>query len=168
MNKYLLSNTNGIYTLRFYDQTGNSGYLLQINQSSLSKASPTQPQKAAPPTPAPTPAPVQPLASGKYLLLLLQRRDLPRVLVNITKNTLIYKSCNSIQQVFLPAQLTGPKSSISFSGGPTSNSTCKPNNDEIYYGTINLAKSFSFDVNAGTVILSNAAGIEIATLSQTG
>lgn len=32
MHKYLLSSTNGLFTLKFYDQNGTSGYTLQINQ----------------------------------------------------------------------------------------------------------------------------------------
>lgn len=86
MYKYLLSSTNGLFTLKFYDQTGAAGYTLQINQKTN-----------IPSIPVPI-APVSvPLMPGKYLLLLLQRRDLPRVLVNITANMLTYKLCNTIQ-----------------------------------------------------------------------
>lgn len=160
MYKYLLSSTNGLFTLKFYDQTGTAGYTLQINQKINTS-----------PTPAAI-APVVPVSvamvPGKYLLLLLQRRDLPRVLVNITANMLTYKVCNTIQQIYLPAKLTLNASNITFTGGPITNATCNTNNDDIYYGTLNLAKSYSYDASASSVIFSNSAGIEIATLTQSG
>lgn len=104
---------------------------------------------------------------GKYLLLLLQRRDLPRVLVNITANMLTYKVCNTIQQIYLPAKLSPSNSTITFTGGPTTNSTCKTNNDDLYSGTLNQAKTYTYDSAASSIIFSNSAGIEIATLTQT-
>jgi heat shock protein HslJ len=80
MYKYLISGSNGIFTLRFYDQSGNPGYTLSINQNQ-------GPQTRSSPTSAPAPSPnqaPQPLSPGTYLLLNLQRRDIPRALVNIT------------------------------------------------------------------------------------
>lgn len=152
--KYLLSNTNGNTILNFYDQTGNIVYALR---SATSQAVP-RPQTTAAST-AKTAATGAPLAPGTYLLLLLSRRDLPRLLVNVTANILTYKSCNNIRQTFTPERLTAKNGSITFTGGPTSNSTCTINNDQLYYGSLNLAKSYSFDASANAVVLSNAAGV---------
>ena len=105
---------------------------------------------------------------GKYLLLLLQRRDLPRVLVNITANMLTYKVCNTIQQIYLPSRLTSNSANITFTGGAITKSTCKPNNDDLYSGTLNQAKTYAYDASASSVIFSNSAGVEIATLTQAG
>lgn len=79
MYKYLISGSNGIFTLRFYDQSGNPGYTLSINQNRGTQAPPNR----AALTPSSNPVP-QPLAPGTYLLLNLQRRDIPRALVNVT------------------------------------------------------------------------------------
>ncbi len=106
MYKYLLSTTNGVSSLSIYDQTGSIGYSLRSTPPSAPKAAVTN-------TPAPA-APPTPLAPGTYLLLLLGRRDLPRVLVTVTSNSLSYKSCNRIQQSFTPARLTGNQGSITF------------------------------------------------------
>jgi hypothetical protein len=108
MYKYLMSTTNGVSSLSVYDQTGSIGYSLRSTPSSAPKAA-----AAAASTPAPA-APPTPLAPGTYLLLLLGRRDLPRVLVTVTSNSLAYKSCNKIQQSFTPARLTGNRGSINF------------------------------------------------------
>ena len=99
---------------------------------------------------------------------MLSRRDLPRVLVKVVKNELTYKSCNSIKQVFLPAQLKASSSNISFTGGPTTSNNCTVNNDQIYYSTLNSAKSYAFDSSVNSIIFSNALGKEVATLTQTG
>lgn len=79
MYKYLISGSNGIFTLRFYDQSGNPGYTLSINQNKGTSASQNKVAPASLSSPTP-----QPLAPGPYLLLNLQRRDIPRVLVNVT------------------------------------------------------------------------------------
>jgi hypothetical protein len=161
MYKYLLSTANGVSSLSIYDQTGNIGYSLR---STLAQ-SPSKPA-AAVSSSSSTAVAATPLSPGTYLLLLLSRRDLPRVLVNITSNTLAYKSCNKIQQSFTPGRLTGNQGSISFTGGATTNSSCAINNDQIYYGALNLAKSYTFDPSAGATVFSNAAGVEVATLSS--
>lgn len=107
MYKYLVSTTNGVSSMSAYDQSGNIGYSLRTTPPSAPKAAaPTNP-----PTPAAPPAPLTP---GTYLILLLGRRDLPRVLVTVTSNSLSYKSCNRIQQSFTPVRLTGNKGSITF------------------------------------------------------
>lgn len=154
MYKYLISSTNGAYTLNFYDQTGNIGYSLRSGASQSQSVQ--KPAQTSSTTLTPTPTP---LSAGTYLLLLLSRRDLPRVLVNITSNIITYKSCNNIQHTFTPARLTSNSGSISFSGGPTTNNTCTINNDQVYFGTVNSAKSYKFDPSAGALILSNDAGV---------
>jgi hypothetical protein len=155
MYKYLLSSTNGIYTLNFYDQTGAIGYTLQ-NKQNIQSSSSAATAKATSPLATQTSLPLSP---GTYLLLLLQRRDLPRLLVNITANTVVYKGCNTILQSFSPFQLTATQSSITFTGGPTTNNSCALNNDSVYYGALNLVKSYSYDPSAGAVVFSNAANV---------
>jgi hypothetical protein len=121
MHKYLVSTTNGASQLSIYDQSGNIGYALRSNQ--------VAPRAAAASTPAAAPSPAVPLSPGTYLLLLLARRDLPRVIVNVTGNALSYRSCNRIHQTYTPARLSGNRGSIRFTGGPTTNTTCTVNND---------------------------------------
>lgn len=55
---------------------------------------------------------------------------------------------------------------ITISGGATTEKACVDSKDDIYYGTLNLIKSYSFDAKVGVIILSNAAGIETVTLSK--
>jgi hypothetical protein len=161
MYKYLLSNSNGVYTLSIYDQSGNIGYSLRLGTvQSNSQSSITASNSLAVATPS------TPLSPGTYLLLLLQRRDLARLLVNVTSNILVYKGCNNIQQAFTPTKLTANQANISFTGGPTTNNTCPINNDKTYYETLNLAQTYTYDSSAGAVILSNSNGVQIATLSQ--
>lgn len=91
MYKYLLTNANGVYILKFYDQSGNPGYSLQLNtppKPLINSINPVENIKTtAPIKSVVTPPPVQiPLTPGKYLMLLLLRRDLPRVIANIAGN----------------------------------------------------------------------------------
>lgn len=168
MYKYLLSNTNGVSTLSFYDQAGSQGYSLRLIIVQTNTKAVTQTPIASAPIAVPpaTAATLPPLSPGTYLLLLLQRRDLPRLLVNVTSNTLVYKSCNNIKQTFTPSSLTANQGSISFSGGATASNTCTINNDQVYYGTLNQAKSYNYDPAAGAIIISNSAGVQVATLSR--
>ena len=41
---------------------------------------------------------------------------------------------------------------------------CPVNNDLVYSGTLNQAKTYNFDVAAGAIVFSNGS-VEIATLS---
>lgn len=157
--KYVYNNANGIARLNFYDQTGNIGYALDNSKNSQTNSPKSSSNSITPPSES------WPLSTGNYLLLILSRRDLPRVIVTISGNTISYKGCNSIIQTFSPSQLTLPKSSISITGGPTTNNNCPVNNDSAYFGALNQARTYSYDANAGTVIFSNADGSEIATLN---
>ena len=121
MYKYIVSTVNGASQLSIYDQSGNIGYALRSNQAI--------PKTAASASNGAAPSVAAPLSPGTYLFLLLSRRDLPRVLVNVTANTLSYKSCNKVLQTFTPTKLTGNKGSIKFTGGPSTNTTCLVNND---------------------------------------
>lgn len=173
MYKYLISTTNGVSSMSVYDQSGSIGYSLSTTPPSSpsspspssppSSPSPPSPPVAATPSPAAPPAPLTP---GTYLLLLLARRDLPRVLVTVTSNILSYEGCNTIQQTFTPANLTGNQGNITFNGGPITNNTCAINNDLVYSGTLNQAETYNFDPAAGAIIFSNGSGVEIATLSS--
>jgi hypothetical protein len=152
MYKYLVSTTNGVSSMSVYDQSGSIGYSLRTTPSSA-------PRAAVPPSPPVPAAPPAPLAPGTYLLLLLGRRDLPRVLVTVTSNSISYRSCNRIQQSFTPARLTGNKGSITFEGGPTTTNTCAVNNDLVYSGTLNQARTYNFDPAAGAIVFSNGSGL---------
>lgn len=116
MYKYVLTKS-AASALSFYDQQGNIGYVL----------------KTAVPS-APTPASVtqSPLSSGAYLFLLLKRRDLPRMLVTISANSITYQGCNTIKHTFSPPPLPLKTGQISITGGPTTTNTCSINNDQIY------------------------------------
>ena len=161
MYKYLISGSNGIFTLRFYDQSGNPGYTLSINQNQGNQA--PQNKAAAAPSTSPTP---QPLAPGTYLLLNLQRRDIPRALVNVTEGSLTYKSCNTIVHTFEPKKLTSAKGSIKITGSAITSNNCTVNNDYLYMTALNSAASYVFDPSAKTIIFSNQGGTEVITLSQ--
>jgi META domain len=157
--KYVYNNANGVARLNFYDQTGNIGYALDNSKNSQTSSAKSSSNSLNPASQS------SPLSAGNYLLLILSRRDLPRVIVTISGNTISYKGCNSIIQTFSPSQLTLPKSSISITGGPTTNNNCAVNNDLAYFGALNQARTYSYDANAGTVVFSNADGSEIATLN---
>lgn len=161
MYKYLISGSNGIFTLRFYDQTGNPGYTLSINQNQGAQGSQAKP--AQPSSPNQTPLPLTP---GTYLLLNLQRRDIPRALVNVTEGRLTYKSCNTIVHTFEPKKLTSAKGSIKITGSAITSINCTVNNDYLYMTALNSAVTYVFDPNAKTIIFSNQGGTEVVTLSQ--
>lgn len=117
MYKYVLTKS-AASTLSFYDQQGNIGYILKT---------------PVPSTSIQTPAAQTALSSGTYLFLLLKRRDLPRMLVTVSANSITYQGCNAIRHTFSPASLTSAKSGqISISGGATTSNTCSINNDQIY------------------------------------
>lgn len=117
MYKYVLTKS-AASTLSFYDQQGSIGYILKTPALS---------------TPIQTPATQTALSSGTYLFLLLKRRDLPRMLVTVSANSITYQGCNAIRHTFSPASLTSTKSGqISISGGATTSNTCSINNDQIY------------------------------------
>lgn len=117
--KYLLTKS-AASTLSFYDQQGNIGYVLKT--------------AALPPTPATSTTTQTPLSPGTYLFLLLKRRDLPRMLVTISANTITYQGCNTIKHTFSPATLTTAKTGqITITGGPSTTNNCSINNDKLYY-----------------------------------
>jgi hypothetical protein len=86
MFKYLTSTSGNTNSLVFYDQTGNSGFSLYQKIA----------QAVKPVTGSPATQPSGPFAPGLVLMLLLQRRDLPRALVNLTSTSLTYTLCNTI------------------------------------------------------------------------
>ena len=159
MHKYLLSDSDSKHLLKFYDVDGEPTYTLEIEKSEPS------PSSSSPAIPAP-PKKVLPFESGNYLLLLLQRRDLPRKIIKVTANAMTYSGCNSIEHLY---QLDDPKAiegGISIRGGAVTEKACVDSTDDVYYQSLNLAKSYKFDEKVGVIILSNAAGIETVTLSR--
>lgn len=174
MYKYLLSSTNGVYTLSFYNSTGSMAYQLQINVQPTSAPQTVAQYNPKAVTPSPGTSSTAPastasvpssLTPGTYLLLILQRRDLPRLIVNVTATTLSYKGCNSILQTYKISNVNPSNSSITITGAPISNNTCNPNNDLIYYNALNQAKTFYYDSNARAAILSDSTGVQTVTLS---
>lgn len=156
MHKYLLSSTNGVNTLMFYDQKGNPGYILSL--SNKTQGVPTavlnpnalRPNPTASTTKIPQPAPkvptvVNPFEPGTYLMLLLLRRDLPRTIIKMTDTTFTYKLCDSIQQTYELGSRNSLNSTIKISGGPANARNCTKSNDSIYYNTLNEASRYTFD-----------------------
>ena len=90
MYKYLVSPTSKGHSLNFYDTTGNIGYALQIRKpgSSGTAGRISAPQK------------ILPFGNGVVLMLLLNRRDLPRAVVTINGDTLTYSRCNTMTHKF--------------------------------------------------------------------
>jgi len=102
MYKYLLNSNNGTQILNFYDQNGQIGYSLAIepkDNPSPSKTVSNSAPKANQITQSSAKTNVA-FSPGKYLMLLLQRRDLPRVPIMISEKTITYKRCNDIVQTF--------------------------------------------------------------------
>lgn len=115
--KYVLTKS-AASTLSFYDQQGNIGYILKT---------------PVPSTPTPASSTQSVFSSGTYLFLLLKRRDLPRMLVTISGNSITYQGCNTIKHTFSPAPLSAAKTGqISISGETTTTNNCSINNDKIY------------------------------------
>jgi len=154
MYKYLISNTSDTYTLKFYDQAGNSGYTLTSVKKTTGAVGTASQIKTVT-----APAQINPFAPGTYLMLLLQRRDLPRQIVNITGNTLTYKVCDTIQQTFQLGKSNALNSTIVITGGPITSNTCSSSSDLLYYSTLNMMASYSYDPSAAVVILSNDKGV---------
>ena len=90
MYKYLVSPTPKGYSLNFYDTAGNIGYALQIRKPGSSA---TLQRTSAPPK-------ILPFGNGVVLMLLLNRRDLPRAVVRINGDTLTYSRSNTMTHKF--------------------------------------------------------------------
>lgn len=167
MYNYTLSSANEGIKLKFYDQGNVLVYdlILKTNNSSPNNTSSTS-NVIPPNNPITLSTPAYSLSSGRYILLLLQRRDLPRILVNFTSNTLTYSICNTIQNLYILSNPNNLQSgNIKITGGPTSNNSCTSSNDQVYYGTLNLVSTFKVDQTSGVITFSNAGGIE--TISMT-
>lgn len=78
------------------------------------------------------------LELGKYLFLVLARRDLPRKFCTVTPAKITYEGCNSIEHVYK----TSGNNQIKISGGVTTGKTCAKDNDEIIFNTFNSVASF--------------------------
>jgi hypothetical protein len=167
MNKYLLNNNGSTYSLKFYDQNGSPGYYLstvqRVGAASVPIPVPTV-RPAAIPSPqiapaaaASSPAPINPLAPGTYLMLLLQRRDLARAIVTITNNFFTYKICDSITQSFTQGSPTASSSSIKVTAAPASSGSCSKSNDQLYSSALAQATSYVYDSNAAVTTFSSGS-----------
>ena len=103
MYKYLVSPTPKGYSLNFYDTAGNIGYALQIRKPGSSA---TSRRTSAPPK-------ILPFGNGVVLMLLLNRRDLPRAVVRINGDTLTYSRCNTMTHKFSTPDPEAEKGKIS-------------------------------------------------------
>lgn len=96
------------------------------------------PQLPAVPTPLPSKGGIK---ESRYLMLLLQRRDLARVRVNITSTSFIFKLCNTIEFKYT----LSPGKSIKLSNSTNPTMVCKVI-DETVYGSI-LSSAATYDVD---------------------
>ncbi len=159
MFKYLTSVTSTAYSLIFYDQAGKPTYSLY---QKISTPAPTAPQintnTVTPPTKVSN-SPSSPFVSGTYLLLLLQRKDLPRAIVNLTPTTFTYSLCNTISHTYSLAQPNSPKGSITISGAAQTKKACPQSTDDIYISALNSAVSYTSDPNTSTITFLNKSGV---------
>jgi hypothetical protein len=86
------------------------------------------------------------ITAGSYLMLLLSRRDLPRLSVNVTNSTLSYQGCN---QMVHNIQYMG-NMDMKVTGGKVTNQTCKVDNDKIYMNLVNSVTAFAFNQSGST------------------
>ena len=98
MYKYILNTNNGSQILNFYDEKGQIGYSLALEPKV--NVRPVQNVTRNNQNVQITPVVDVALSPGRYLMLLLQRRDLPRVPLVISSKTITYKRCNDIMQTF--------------------------------------------------------------------
>ena len=110
MHKYLLTESGNMHVLKFYDSEGEPTYTLEIEKSTKQAA----PSRSMVPA---APKEELPFESGTYLLLILQRRDLPRKIVKINGNSITYSGCNSIEHLYQLDDPKAPDGKISIRGG---------------------------------------------------
>lgn len=79
--------------------------------------------------------------------------------INVIDNTINFKRCNDIVHTFELDKQSSANSKITIKGGPTTKNKCNGDTDEIYYGNLNLVRSFTYDAGFGVIILKNAGGI---------
>ena len=104
MYKYLVSSTSRGHSLNFYDVTGNIGYALRIRKETGSSS--------RRPSGPPAPKQIEPFANGVALMLLLNRRDLPRAVLRINGDSFTYSRCNTMTHKFTTANPLANEGSI--------------------------------------------------------
>lgn len=166
----MISNSNGVATLNIYDQKGNSGYVLttgskDINISSVTNTNTINSSPKATVSPA-VPKMIDVLANGTYLMLLLKRRDLPRVMATISGNTVTYKLCNNIKHFFKIATPNANISNVTLTGGAITTNNCSKSNDGEYYNALNEVNALKYDDELGVIIFSKQ-GTDTVTFSRT-
>lgn len=160
MYKYLVSTTNRGHFLNFYDTTGNIGYALEIRNNAggntgSGMAGPVVPKKN------------EPFANGVVLMLLLNRRDLPRAVTRISGDTLSFSGCNKMTHKFIIADPESSQGKIEISLLSQTEKACPTDNDQLYIDALNSAVSYTHDPSAKTIIFSNAAGEDVVTFNRT-
>lgn len=93
---------------QFFD--GNNKVIFELGkpveyQTIIVRNDPAPAPRAVAPVPrvaAPPPPPPKPLPTGRYMVLLLKRRDLPRRFANVdsTKREITFKVCNDLKFTF--------------------------------------------------------------------
>jgi hypothetical protein len=92
--------------------------------------------------PVPTPPPSKGgIKESRYLMLLLQRRDLARVRVNITSTSFIFKLCNTIEFKY---NLAAGKS-IKLINSTTPTMVCKVIDENVYGSILSSAATYEVD-----------------------
>jgi hypothetical protein len=99
------------------------------------------------------------LTSGNYILLLLYRRDLMRVKIQITSKTIQLTLCSKL--IF--DYTLGDASSIVITSTNTPNSQCKTANESIYFNYLISAVKYSVDSD-GLITLIDATNKSIVSL----
>jgi hypothetical protein len=79
--------------------------------------------------------------NGRYVYLLINHRDLSRVICNVTENKITIQGCNTIELSYNIYN----KTLINIAGIIKGNTKCAINNDELTLNTFNLVKSIVKD-----------------------
>lgn len=153
MHKYLFDSPSGQSSLTFYASDGSPGYRLNPKRVG------TQGSTVV--------APPAPFAEGVVLMLLLKRRDLPRVFVSIAADGLSYSLCNSIRhslKVANSAALAGGR--VVVGPGLSTRKACAVDNDRLYSSTLESAVGYSYDATTRTLLLRNTQGEDVLSFSR--
>lgn len=144
--KYISGQLGNQQSVKLFDLAGNLVYDLQPKVKTISSP---------------------PMPPGNYILLLLQRRDLPRVFVTVTSTNFTFSLCNKYSYNYVLGSSTSLNSTIKISGGAISSNNCTTSNDKIYDTALISSVVYVSDRTLNTVILSNSEGTQVVTLSQT-
>ena len=163
MFKYLTSVSSSAYSLLFYDQTAKPTYSLYQKIANTPTPTVTSSLQTSPATVAAVPT--SPFVPGTFLLLLLQRRDLPRAIVTLTPTTFTYSLCNTISHNYALANPNAPNGPITISGAALTKKACPQSTDDVYISTLNSAVTYSSDPSTNTITFLNKAGAEVVVFT---